>query len=63
KVLGAILIAWIAITAVLVVMPYAQVFLGKRGMAALEQLMGMLLAMIAIQMIVNAATLFIASLA
>lgn len=59
KLLSAILIAWIGVTGVLVVMPYVQVFLGKRGMAAVEQLMGMLLAMISIGMIVQGISMFI----
>ncbi len=53
KILLAILLAWTSITIVLVTAPYLQIFLGKRGLAALEQLMGMLLAMIAIEMIVQ----------
>lgn len=62
KVLSAILIAWIGITAILVAAPYLQIFLGKRGLAALEQLMGMLLAMIAMQMIVSGFSLFLNAL-
>jgi multiple antibiotic resistance protein len=62
KVLGAILIAWIGITAILVLAPYLQVFLGKRGLSAFEQLMGMLLAMISIEMIVRGASLFLTAL-
>lgn len=62
KVFFAILIAWIGVTAVLVTAPYLQLFLGKRGLAALEQLMGMLLAMIATEMIVNGTALFITAL-
>ncbi|MBA2367928.1 MAG: MarC family protein [Candidatus Protochlamydia sp.] len=59
KIFFAILIAWIGVTAVLVSAPYSQVFLGKRGLAALEQLMGMLLAMIGIQMLVQGFSLFL----
>ena len=62
KVFAAILVAWIGITAVLVAAPYLQVFLGKRGLAALEQLMGMLLAMMATGMIVKGIFLFINAL-
>ncbi len=54
----AILIAWIAITAVLVAAPYLNRILGKNGLAALEQLMGLLLAMMSIEMIVNGAKMF-----
>lgn len=59
KILLAILLAWVGITAVLVTMPYLQVFLGKRGMLAMEQLMGMLLAMVSMQMIVQGTSLFL----
>lgn len=62
KILLAILVAWIGITGVLLIAPYLQILLGKRGLAALEQLMGMLLAMIAIEMIVNGSTLFLNAL-
>ncbi|WP_195155552.1 MarC family protein [Candidatus Protochlamydia phocaeensis] len=62
KILFAILIAWIGVTGVLVAAPYLQVFLGKRGLAALEQLMGMLLAMIAMEMIVQGSSLFLTAL-
>lgn len=62
KILLAILIAWIGVTGVLVIAPYAQVFLGKRGLAALEQLMGMLLAMIAMEMLVKGFSLFFTAL-
>lgn len=63
KIFFAILIAWIGITAVLVTAPYLQIILGKRGLAALEQLMGMLLTMIAMEMIVKGTTLFLQALA
>ncbi|MBS4163975.1 UPF0056 inner membrane protein YhgN [Candidatus Protochlamydia amoebophila] len=59
KMLCAILLAWVGITTVLVTAPYLQIFLGERGLAALEQLTGMLLAMIAIQMIVQGSGLFL----
>lgn len=59
KILFAILIAWIGVTGVLLVMPYMQIFLGKRGLAALEQLMGMLLAMLSMDMIVRGSSLFL----
>ncbi len=59
KLFIAILIAWIGVTAVLVTAPYLQILLGKRGLLAIEQLMGMLLAMIAMEMIVKGSSLFI----
>jgi multiple antibiotic resistance protein len=62
KILLAILLAWVGVTAVLVTAPYLQIFLGKRGLAALEQLMGMLLTMIAMEMIVQGSSLFLSAL-
>ncbi len=62
KIFLAILLAWVGVTGVLVAAPYLQVFLGKRGLAALEQLMGMLLAMIATEMIVQGSSLFLTAL-
>ena len=62
KVFLAILLAWIGVTAVLVSAPYLQIVLGKRGLSALEQLMGMLLAMIAMEMIVQGSALFMTAL-
>ena len=53
KILLAILLAWVGVTGDILAAPYLQVFLGERGLSALEQLMGMLLAMIAIEMIVR----------
>lgn len=63
KIFLAILIAWIGITSILVISPYIQVILGKRGFAAMEQLMGMLLVMVAIQMVLNGLSLFIKAVA
>jgi len=62
KVFFAILIAWIGVTAVMVTAPYLQVILGKRGLAALEQLMGLFLAMMAVGMMVKGASLFLIAL-
>ncbi len=55
----AILIAWIGVFIVLTLAPYLQKLLGIRGMLALEQLMGLLLAMIAVQMVVAGLHLFL----
>lgn len=63
RILLAILLAWVGVTGVLVTAPYLQLFLGKRGLSALEQLMGMLLTMIAIEMIVQGSSLFFTVLA
>lgn len=58
KISSAILIAWIGVLTVLVIAPYLQKILGKRGLAALEQVMGMVLGLMAMQMIINGAKLF-----
>jgi multiple antibiotic resistance protein len=55
---GAILIAWIGVLLVLGTAPYLQKLLGKRGLLALEQLMGLVLAMIAVEMLVKGASMF-----
>lgn len=55
----AILIAWIGVMAVMIAAPYLQKVLGKRGLVALEQLMGLLLAMMSMQMIVKGVNLFL----
>lgn len=53
-----IVIAWVGVTSVLGFAPYLQKLLGKRGMDALEQVMGMILALIAVNMIVNGGVAF-----
>lgn len=62
KIFLAILLAWVGVTTVLVTAPYLQIILGKRGLSALEQLMGMLLTMIAMEMIVQGSSLFLTTL-
>lgn len=62
KVTGAILIAWIGVIFVLMAAPYLQKLIGKGGMAAMEQVMGLILGLISMQMIVNGTMLFIKSL-
>lgn len=62
KITMAILIAWVGVIFVLTTAPYLQKILGKRGLVALEQVMGMVLALIAMEMIVNGSSLFIHSL-
>lgn len=59
KIFIAIIIAFAGVTAVMVSAPYLQVFFGKRGMAALEQFMGMILALMAVDMIVRGTHLFV----
>lgn len=63
KILSAICLAWIGVTGVLLAAPYLQKIFGKRGLLALEQLMGMILAMISMQMIVKGANLFLNAMA
>jgi len=62
KITGAILIAWIGVFFFLAIAPYLQRFLGKKGLGALEQLMGLLLMMMSINMIVSGAEKFALSL-
>lgn len=62
KITLAILTAWLGVTIVLVGAPYLQKLLGKRAMAALEQVMGMILALISMEMIVKGADLFVKTL-
>lgn len=58
KISLAILIAWVGVIIVLTTAPYLQKLLGKRGLAALEQVMGMILALIATEMLVKGISLF-----
>jgi small neutral amino acid transporter SnatA (MarC family) len=58
KVSSAIVLAWIGVVAVLALAPLLQQLLGKRGMLALEQLMGMVLAIIACGILIKGFTLF-----
>lgn len=62
KICSAIIIAWIGVIAILASAPYLQKIMGKRGLTALEQLMGMILALISMQMMVNGASLFVKTL-
>lgn len=62
KITLAILITWVGVTAVLVGAPYLQKLIGKRGMAAMEQVMGMILGLISVNMIVNGTSLFVKTL-
>ena len=48
-----LLLAWVATAAILLAAPFFYRVLRRRGLAALERLMGMLLMMIAVQMLVN----------
>lgn len=53
KITAALLLAWIGVTAVMTFAPYLQKILGKRGLAAMEQLMGMILLLISVDLIVK----------
>lgn len=54
--------AWIAVIIILQITPYLQKLLGNKGITALEQLMGMVLAMISTEMIVGGVKLYIQSI-
>ena len=60
KITLAILVAWIFVLAVVSAAPYLQKLLGKRGLIALEELMGMILAMMSAGMVLNGIKLFVA---
>lgn len=62
KIFICIVLAWVGITTVLMIAPYMQKVLGRRGLLALEQLMGMILSMISMGMIVKGASLFMKAL-
>lgn len=55
----AVVIAYAGVIGVLALAPYLQKILGKRGLLALEQLMGMLLAIMAAGILVTGVQLFI----
>ncbi|GAB4226928.1 MAG: YhgN family NAAT transporter [Chlamydiales bacterium] len=55
----AVTIAWIGVTSILSAAPYLQKILGKRGLATIEQLMGMLLGMMGVNSIINGIQKFI----
>ncbi len=56
---SAICLAWVGITAVLMAAPYLKKIMGKKGLFALAQLMGMILALISMQLIVKGLCLFL----
>jgi len=62
KISTAIVLAWIGVIVVMALAPYLQKLLGKKGLLALEQLMGMLLAIIASGVLVKGVQLFIEAL-
>jgi len=56
-----ILLCWVGVTLALYIAPYLQFLLKRRGLIALEQLMGMILMLISIEMIVQATYTFMES--
>jgi multiple antibiotic resistance protein len=58
KIAIATIIAYFFVTIIVVSAVYLQKILGKRGLIAMEQLMGMMLALLAMQLIVNGAENF-----
>jgi multiple antibiotic resistance protein len=57
---AALLIAWVGTTVLLTLSPFMMKILGDRGLRALERLMGMLLVLIATQMLLNGVAEFLA---
>lgn len=58
KVSLAILLAWVGITIVLASAPYLNRILGNKGLSVMEQIMGLLVAMMSIELIVSGAQMF-----
>lgn len=56
---SAIFIAWVAVIIIVTASAYFQKILGKRGLIALEQLMGMILMMIGVELFLSGVGLFI----
>lgn len=59
---GAILLAWIGVSLVLIIAPYLQKIIDRRGLQAIEQLMGMILCLIAVNMIVKGFLQFLSTI-
>ncbi len=59
KMVVAMTIAWLFVTLVVVSAAYLQKILGRRGLLAMEQLMGMILTMISMGIIVNGVSMFV----
>jgi multiple antibiotic resistance protein len=57
----ALLIAWVGATTLLTVSPFLMTILGDRGLRALERLTGMLLVLLATQMLLNGLAGFLAT--
>lgn len=59
SIISAIFIAWVPSTLILLGASYLTKLIGKRGLSALERLMGLVLILIAIQMLLEGAQLFL----
>ena len=59
KMATAIIVAYIGVTLVVMSAAYLQKILGRSGLLAMEQLMGMMLALLSMQLIVKGITLFV----
>ena len=57
----AVLIAWLAVTLILILSPWILTWLGNRGLRAMERLMGLLLVLMAVQMFLNGLTQYLKS--
>ena len=57
--LGAILISWLVTLAILMSASWFQKILGGRGILAIERLMGLVLALIAVEMLLNGISAFV----
>jgi len=57
---AALLLAWLLVTIILVLSPYLLRLLGERGMRAMARLMGMLLVLLAIQMLLDGISQYVA---
>lgn len=62
KVSIAILLAFAGVIGIMIVAPYLQRIIGRRGLLALEQVMGMVLGLIAMEMVVKGSHLFVDTL-
>ena len=60
--LGALTLAMVITTLVLLAAPRLQRMLGERGMLAVERLMGLVLTALAVQMLLNGVRAFVADL-
>jgi multiple antibiotic resistance protein len=59
KISLALFLSWLGVLSVMIAAPHLQRLIGKKGMIALEQVMGMVLAMVSIEMVANGVRLFV----